>query len=351
MPTFAPDRLRAITRLIVSRMGADDDETKEVADHLVGANLAGHDSHGVGMLPTYVRLLQSKLLIPNQMLETVLDFGAVLVFDGRRGFGQRMAAEAVRHAMVRARELGACVLGLRNSAHVGRVGTYGEQAAQGGMAFIGYVNVADHHALAAPWGAGEARFGTNPFVTAVPSAEGPMLLDMATTTIAMGKARVARNKGVPVPDDSLLDGEGRPTTDPTRFIDEHVGAMLTFGRHKGSGLAVMCEIMAGAVVGGQRADEGDRGGILNSMFAVLIDLARIGDPKAISSAVEATKAYIRSARPAPGFDKVLLPGEPERQSAAVRATGIPVDDRTWEQIGEAASKLGITRAELEQANA
>lgn len=178
-----------------------------------------------------------------------------------------------------------------------------------------------------------------------------MLLDMATTTIAMGKARVARNKGIPVPNDCLLDAAGRPTNDPTHFIDEHVGAMLTFGRHKGSGLAVMCEIMAGAVAGGQRADEGDHGGILNSMFAVLIDLARIGDPAVISSAVEATKAHIRSARPAAGFDEVLLPGEPERRSAAARESGVPVDDRTWEQIGEAAAKLGITRAELEQANA
>ncbi|MGH7153701.1 MAG: malate/lactate/ureidoglycolate dehydrogenase [Acetobacteraceae bacterium] len=351
MPTFAPDQLRAMTQRIVRRMGSDAAETMEVADHLVRANLAGHDSHGVGMLPTYERLLQSGLLIPNQTLETVLDFGALLVLDARRGFGQRMAAEAVRRAMARARDLGACILGLRNSAHIGRVGTYGELATHAGMAFIGYVNVADHSDIAAPWGAGEPRLSTNPFVTAVPSAEGPMLLDMATTTIAMGKARIARNKGVPVPDDSLLDGEGRPTTDPTRFIDDRVGAMLTFGRHKGSGLAVMCEIMAGAVAGGQHAGEHAEGGILNSMFAVLIDLARIGDPAAIGTAVEAIKAHIRSARPAAGFNEILLPGEPERRSAADRATGIPVDDRTWEQICEAASRLGITRAELEQPNA
>ncbi len=350
MPTLTPDRLRAVISLIVRRMGSSEAETQEVADHLIRANLAGHDSHGVGMLPTYIRLLQEELLVPNQTLETVLDFGALLVLDARRGFGQRMAADAVRRAMARARELGACVLGLRNSSHIGRAGTYGELAASEGMAFIGYVNVSDHRDVAAPWGCGEARVGTNPFVTAVPGADGPMLLDMATTTIAAGKARIARNKGVPVPQDCLIDAEGRPTQDPTGFIDDRSGALLTFGRHKGSGLAVMCEIMAGAVAGGQRTDQPRRNGVLNSMFAVLIDLSRIGDRGNIIAGVEATRAHVRSARVAPGFSEILLPGEAERRAAAERAAGIPVDDRTWQQVCEAAAKLGITEAELERAN-
>ena len=172
---------------------------------------------------------------------------------------------------------------------------------------------------------------------------------MATTTIAAGKARVARNKGVPVPDGCLLDADGHPTTDPVPFIDDHIGALTAFGRHKGSGLAVMCEIMAGAVAGGQRAGEPNKGGILNSMFAVVIDLARFsGDVRA---GVEATRAHIRSSRLAPGFEAILLPGEPERRSAAARrAQGIPVDDRSWAQIVEAAGQLGIPQAALEQAN-
>ncbi len=353
MPTFTPDKLRAVTSLIVRRMGSNEAETAEVSDHLIRANLAGHDSHGVGMLPRYVTLLQDKLLVPNQTLETVVDFGALLVLDARRGFGQRMAAEAVRRAIDRARELGACVLGLRNSAHIGRVGTYGELAVASGMAFIGYVNVADHHDIAAPFGAGEARLGTNPFVTAVPGPNAePVVLDMATTTIAAGKARVARNKGVAVPPESLIDAEGRATTDPRGFIDDHTGALVTFGRHKGSGLAIMCEIMAGAVVGGKRAGETYQGGILNSMFAVITDLGRLNDPGSVAEGVAATAAHIRSSRLAPGFETILLPGEPERRSARERsAAGIPVDDMTWAQIREAAVSLGITEAELERANA
>ena len=259
MSTFTPDALRALTTLIVRRMGSAEAEAQEVADHLVRANLSGHDSHGVGMLPAYVRLLQDGLLVPNQAPQTVLDAGALLVIDARRGFGQRMTADAVRRAIVRARELGACVLALRNASHVGRIGTYAELAARAGCAFTAFVNVVDGRDIQAPWACAEPRLGTNPFCTAVPGPDGPaLMLDMATTTIAAGKARVAYNKGMPVPDDCLIDDEGRPTNDPTGFIRDRTGAMLSFGRHKGSGLAVMCEIMAGAVGGRRRAASSTR---------------------------------------------------------------------------------------------
>ncbi|HET7881820.1 MAG TPA: malate/lactate/ureidoglycolate dehydrogenase [Acetobacteraceae bacterium] len=351
MPTFSSRALHALTTLIVSRMGSSPEETEEVADHLVRANLAGHDSHGIGMLPAYIRIFQEGLLVPNQEPATVLDAGALLVIDARRGFGQRMAANAVRRAIGRARELGACVLALRNASHIGRIGTYGELATQAGCAFTAFVNVADTRDAQAPWGCAEARLGTNPFCTAVPGEDGPaLLLDMATTTIAAGKVRVAHNKGVAVPDDCLIDDAGRPTNDPSGFIRDRTGAMLSFGRHKGSGLAVMCEIMAAAIGGGQRADQPARGGILNSMLATVIDLSRLGDPQALMADVEATKAHIRTSRVAPGFDEVLLPGEPERRAARGRmADGIAVDDTTWREVREAAGKLGILEAEIDRA--
>jgi hydroxycarboxylate dehydrogenase B len=288
--------------------------------------------------------------VPNQTPQTVLDTGALLVIDARRGFGQRMAAEAVRSAIARARETGACVLALRNSAHVGRIGTYAELAARAGMAFTAFVNVADGRDIQAPWACAEPRLGTNPFCTAVPGSDGPaLLLDMATTTIAAGKARVAFNKGVPVPDGSLIDADAQPTNDPAGFIRDGTGVMLSFGRHKGSGLAVMCEIMAGAIGGGQRVDQPTRGGILNSMLATVIDLSRLGDPTAIVHDIEATKSHILSSRAAPGFAEVLLPGEPERRAARQRAQmGIEVDATTWHDIQEAAGKLGITEVEVDR---
>ncbi len=286
------------------------------------ANLSGHDSHGVGMLPAYVRLLQDGLLVPNQTPDTVLDAGALLVIDARRGFGQRMTADAVRRAIGRRARLGACVLALRNASHVGRIGTYGELATRAGCAFTAFVNVADHRDVQAPWACAEPRLGTNPFCAAVPGPDGPsLLLDMATTTIAAGKARVAYNKGAPVPDDCLIDAEGKPTNDPTGFIRDRTGALLSFGRHKGSGLAVMCEIMAGAIGGGQRADQPVTGGILNSMLATVIDLSRLGDPGGDRGRMSRPPRRISARRAtAPGFDEVLLPGEPERRCRA-RAGG------------------------------
>ncbi len=351
MPTLPPHALQAVAHLIARRMGSEEAEAAQVADHLVRANLAGHDSHGVGMLPTYVRLLHEGLLVPNQQADTVLDAGALLVIDARRGYGPRMAADAVRRAIARAKEIGACVLALRNSSHIGRVGTYAELAAAEGCAFTAFVNVADHHDVQATWGAAEPRLGTNPFCAAVPGPDGPaVMLDMATTTIAAGKARVAYNKGVSVADGCLIDSAGNPTNDPTGFIRDHTGALRAFGTHKGSGLAVMCEIMASAVAGGQGAFHAAKGGVLNSMLATVIDVSKLGDPAAVAANIEAVKAHVKSARPATGCDEVLIPGEPERRHAARRrAEGIEVDDTTWRDMRSAAETLGITTAEFDQA--
>ncbi len=350
MLTFSSDALYAVTHLIATRMGSAKDEADEVADHLVRANLAGHDSHGVGMLPTYVRLLGDGLLVPNQTLETVLDEGALLVLDAKRGYGQRMGAEAIRRGIAKAREMGACVLSLRNSAHIGRIGTYAEQCAAAGMAFISFVNVADHHYAQAPYATAEALLGTNPFTAAVPGADGTpaAMLDMATTPIAGGKVRVAYNKGIEVAEGSLIDADGNPTNDPTGYIRDRTGALVSFGKHKGSGLAIMAEIMTTAIAGGQRADEPAKGGTMNSMLATIIDVSRLGGVQRVADQVAATRTHITSARRAPGFDEILLPGDPERRYAAERKVkGIPVDETTWRDIRAAAAKVGISDSEFD----
>ena len=353
MPVFTPEALYNVTHLISRRMGSEEAEAAEVADHLVRANLAGHDSHGVGMLPTYVRILHENLLVPNQTPEIVVDTGALLVIDARRGYGQRMAANAVRMGIERAKQVGACVLALRNAAHIGRIGTYGELAAANGCVFTAFVNVSDHRDAQATWGAAEPRLGTNPFCAAVPGEDGPaVMLDMATTTIAAGKARVAYNKGVPVAEGCLIDSSGNPTTDPTEFIRDKTGALRSFGTHKGGGLAIMCEIMATAIAGGQGAAHFAQAkhGVMNSMLATIIDTSQLGDPAKIAADIQATKAHIKSARPAPGFDEVLVPGEPERRYAEQRrAKGIEVDTQTWTDIRAAALSLGITDAEFDRA--
>ena len=220
---------------------------------------------------------------------------------------------------------GACVLALRNSAHIGRIGTYGEH---GRGVRHGLRRLRQRRRRSADAGAvwlPRAAAGHQPVLRRDPRRGGaPLLLDMATTAIAFGKARVARNKGVPVPEGVLIDAEGRPTTDPTELVADRTGALLSFGLHKGSGLAVLCEMLAAALIGGQRADEPQRGGIVNSMTAVVIDLGHLGDPAAIRAGVDASAAFIKSSATAPGFAEILLPGDPERRAAAKRnAEGHP----------------------------
>ena len=186
-----------------------------VAEHLVLANLKGHDSHGVGMVPTYVHGLKLGFLNPNASIETVHDKKSVVVLDGKSGFGQVVGIQATERLIELTRQRGLACVGLRNSYHLGRIGTYGELCAQAGLVSIHFVNVAGHEPNVAPWGGREARFHTNPFCCEVPR-EGklPIVLDMATTTIAFGKVRVAHFAGQDVPNETLIDHTGQPTNRP-----------------------------------------------------------------------------------------------------------------------------------------
>jgi uncharacterized oxidoreductase len=354
MPAISASRLRDLAFTIVRAMGGGEAEAAVVAEHLAAANLAGHDSHGVGMLPDYVRMLGLGLLVPNQELRVVSDAGAVLVLDAGRGFGQRMAREAMDVAAERARRQGAVVVALRNSSHVGRIGAYGEQCAALGLVSVHFVNVGDHAPHQAPFGCGDARLGTNPFCAALPDGAGgaAVLLDMATSAIAFGKARVARNKGVPVPADTVIDREGRSTTDPLPLVDRQEGALRAFGAHKGSGLAILCELLGGALTGGItiQPEHPREGGIVNSMLSIVMDPAAFGEPAAIAREVGAVGSWIKASPPAAGTAEVLLPGEPERRTRSAReAQGVPIDDKSLADILAAGRSLGLSQAELDRA--
>lgn len=352
MPTIRADQLHRLAATIVAGTGSSPDEAKAVADHLVEANLTGHDSHGVGMLPDYVRMFRNGLLVPNQQLKVVRDAGAVLVLDAGRGYGQAMARDAMALGIARAKELGAAIVGLRDSSHVGRIGFWAEQCAAAGLVSLHFVNVADHDPLQAPFGALTARLGTNPFCVALPDADGkPMLLlDMATSAIAFGKARVARNKGVPVPAGVLIDEHGAPTTDPTRYVDERKGTLVSFGLHKGSGLAIFCEVLGAALIGGMTiAPKHERhDGIVNSMFSVLVDPASFGDLGAMRAEVQAVIDYIKASPAVPGVEAILMPGEPEKLAKAQRgAAGIPIDPKSLADIMAAGVSLGLDAQALQ----
>src|SRR5262245_47108190 len=233
MPIVDGERLRRLAREVCERMGAAAADAALVADHLVDANLAGHDSHGIGMLPTYVTLWQSDLLRPAMHASVVSERGPILVIDGQLGFGQVIAKEAMDLGMARAGRDGAAIVALSNSAHIGRIGHWSELCAKGGFASVHFVNVVSHEPVVAMYGAAEPALSTNPFSAAMPARDGSaaVLLDMATSKIAVGKVRVAFNRGVPVPEGCLIDAAGAPTTDPGCFFPKRSGALKAMGEH------------------------------------------------------------------------------------------------------------------------
>jgi uncharacterized oxidoreductase len=346
--------LHAFVVAIWRAAGSEAREAKLVADHLVEANLAGHDSHGVGMIPRYVLSCREGELKLNAHAEVVRDAGAVLTIEGGRGFGQVVAFEAMERGIERAKSLGVCAVGLRNAHHIGRIGHWAEQCARAGLVSFHFVNVAGDP-LVAPFGGIDRRFGTNPFCAAFPRAgRTPLVLDFATSAIAAGKVRVAYNKGVEVPPDCLIDEEGQPTRDPGALFDAtRHGALRAFGGavagHKGSGLAVMCEILAGALTGGFTTHAESivtSHAIVNCMMSVIVDPAAFDAPSGEREA-QAFVDWLKATRREAGVDEILLPGERENATRRMRGEhGIPVDATSWAQIVDAARVAGVAEPEI-----
>ncbi len=344
------DRLRSFVADIVAAGGSRPDEAAEVARHLVEANLKGHDSHGVGMIPSYVRALRIGHLKPNVTLATTRALGPIGVFDGGQGYGQMMARAATAWAVERAKESGLGVFALRNTHHVGRVGTYGEQAAEAGLVSIFFVNVLIVPGRVAPWGGIAGRLGTDPICITFPGQGGkpPFVLDFATSRIAAGKVRVALNEKKKVPVGWIIDAEGQDSTEPGTFFGRSPadggGALLPFGEHKGSGLGVACELLAGVLAGaGAMHENVPNRGVQNGMFAILIDPLNFADREWLEAEMDRLIGWVKSAPPRPGVDAVLVAGEPERIAMARRLKdGIPIDDTTWGEMVAAAKDSGVT---------
>lgn len=339
--------LRGLVTRILRAGGANEDEAVTTADHLVLANLSGHDSHGVGLLPGYSDSLEHGRLVANQKPEVVSEFGSIAVWDGHGGFGQVIARDAMRWAIATAREHGVAVHGLRNTHHIGRVGTYGEMAAEAGMVSVHFVNgTAGVGPQVAPFGGREARHLTNPVCIAVPgTATTPAtILDFATSRIAMGKVRVAHNSGKTLMEGVLLDHAGEPTTDPGAMFSTPRGVVLPFGEHKGSGLALACDLLCGAIVGMGTLREAHppENGVRNGMLSFVLDPARMASRDFMEAEIDGLIAWVKSSAAIDPAAPVLVAGEPERMARARRmAEGIPIDDTTWREICDTAARLQV----------
>jgi len=338
--------LRAMAARIFEAGRSRGEEAGIVADHLVEANLRGHDSHGVGMIPRYIANLNAGTVVPNSKGRVLREDGAFLVYDGERGYGQVVAREATLRGIAKARRDGVAVVALRNAHHIGRVGTYGELCAEAGLVSLHFVNVHGHAAIVAPHRGSDARLSTNPVCIAVPAAEPgrPVILDMATSRVAMGKVRVAKNKGETLAPGLVMDAAGLPSNDPGVMFASPRGALMPFAEHKGYALAFICELLAGAIGGGGTLKPANQqqGTITNSMLAFVIDPARLAEPGWIAEEMRAIIGYVTASPPAKAEEPVLVPGDPERLSRAKRMKeGVPVDPETWREILAAAESLGL----------
>jgi uncharacterized oxidoreductase len=343
-------RMEVLVRRIFEAAGSGEREATLVARHLVEANLRGHDSHGIGMIPAYIENALAGSLPLNQVLRVDLDTGPLVVCDAGIGLGQAMAHDAMVIGIERARAHGTCIVGLRNAHHIGRIGHWAEQCATEGLVSIHFVNVASRPMVAPPGGT-RARMGTNPLAIGIPrpGAE-PIVVDFATSRWAVGKVRVAHNKGETLPPGILLDAEGRDTADPAQLFAQAPGALLTMGEHKGWGLSLACELLTGALLNaeplaGERTDPA----IINSMLTVIVSPEQLTSAGAFASKLEAVLAWVQS-ETREGRPAVRLPGEPERETRATRLRdGIPVDPNTWREVMQAAAQVGLREADLSAA--
>ncbi|HEV7455444.1 MAG TPA: malate/lactate/ureidoglycolate dehydrogenase [Roseococcus sp.] len=349
MPRLSSEGLIALVAAMLVRVGAEAAVARQVAADLVEANLQGHDSHGMQLVPRYVANVEKGLITPNAAAQQVGGMGALALWDGGMGFGQMVGRQATAAGIAAAREHGLAGFGLRNTHHLGRIGAYAEMAVAEGMIGLFFVNAVSGVPFVAPFGGADGRMGTNPICIGIPKSPHPILLDFATSAIAVGKVKVAFNAGKQVPAGALVTHEGEASTDPAVIYGQGPrGALQPFGGHKGYGLALVCEILGGALTGGgtnQPATPNDRG-IVNGMLGILLDPARLAETPAFAAEVDAISDHVMAS--APG--RVILPGEPERRARAERvAQGIPLDDVTWGDLSATATRLGLPEGQIRAA--
>ena len=339
-----PDRLRTLTTSIFRAAGCDAAEAERIATHLVEANLVGHDSHGVLRVPSYIQWLKAGKVLAGQSIKVVFENEALAVVDGQFGFGQTIGEQAAHLGVAKCKEHGVSVIALRNSGHLGRIGDWPLMAAKANLLSLHFVNTTGAGILVAPFGGTQRRLSANPIAAGVPiTGRPPIVLDMSACTIAEGKIRVALNKGVPVPENCIIDAQGQPTTDPKVFYADPPGAILSIAGHKGYGLAVVCEILAGALTGGGCSNPKNADRVINGMFSIYLDPTRFQDNTAYTTDVAGFIAWVKSsAKATPGGD-ILMPGEIEERTKAQRLRdGIVIDDTTWGQIEATAKSVGVT---------
>jgi uncharacterized oxidoreductase len=338
--TVAASKLVDLVAAIMQGGGCDAHEAAMVARRLVDSNLVGHDSHGVIRVGKYLEWMRNGWLRANQSPTIVFESDTIAIIDGNRGFGQVVGEFAGRTGTAKAARTGIAMVGLRNCGHLGRVGDWAELAAAEGQVSLHFLNTSGAQRVA-PFGGSDRRLSTNPITVGVPVAGGdPVILDVTTSMVAEGKLLVASNKGEKVPPGWIIDKHGKPTTDPKDFYDG--GALLTVGAHKGSGLSIIADLLAGAISTGRSSDPEDTV-LRNNMLSIYIAPAVYDSDGGVAREVARFVEWVKASPPSVPGQPVLLPGEVERATRVKRnAQGIAIDDQTWKDLIAAAASVGVS---------
>ena len=358
MIKVAADDLRELVRDIFVAAGCSREEGERLGKSLVGANLTGHDSHGVVRVPRYLEGLADGSFARDQKVEIIRETPVLAVIDAKYGLGQTTAPQAVEIGIAKCRTMGLSAVAMRNSGHVGRVGEWAEMAAEAGLVSIHFVNAAGS-LLVAPFGGVDRRMSTAPYAIGVPRpGEEPLILDFATSLVAEGKVLVASQGGKALPPNALIAPDGTMSGDPallygplepngSRDYKKGEGAIRAFGEHKGSGLAFMVELLGGSLTGTGAAQEGRRWA--NGMLSIYIDPKQLDPEEFFPADVKRYVAFFKSSRPSEPGGEVLVPGEPEIRTRRQRlAEGIPLPEDTWARLVAAARSVGLDEARIER---
>jgi 3-hydroxyisobutyrate dehydrogenase len=346
---FPEPRLRAFGERVLGGVGVAPGVAGTVLDCLLEADRRGVHTHGLLRLPAYCAQVRSGEVDAAADPVVVQEEGATALVDGRFAFGAVSGTFAADDAVRRALDHGIAATAVRNGNHFGSAGHYSLRIARRGL--VGLV-ACNTPAAMAPWGASDSRLGNNPLSIAAPAVGGrpPLVADMALSAVSRGRIKLAELNGEEIPPTWALDPSGAPTSDPAAAL---AGALLPVGGHKGSGLAVAIEALTAALsgagisprlvntglTGAPGAESAERG---SGYLVIAIDPARFAGREAFASRLGDLVDELKAARLAPGFEEVLVPGEPEHLlELTAEVDGVPLPAPTLEALEALAAGEGI----------
>lgn len=343
MPIVQADRLTKIGTTLLRASGASQEEADAVAVGCVNANLAGHDSHGIIAIPTYIDRIKAGHIVPGAKFEIVQESPTTAVIDGHWGFGFHVNAKAMQLIIDKAKTSNVAACTVFRQSHVGRLAAYPMMATKEGMIGLATADSGRSPKVVAPFGGREARLGTNPISIAVPSdLDAPFYLDMATSAVAAGKVMLSVARGEQVPTGWIVGADGKQTTDPTQL--RKGGALLPLGGtegYKGSGLAAMVEVLCGLLTGLGFGVE-PTGRHNDGCFMAVFNVAAFRPLAGFKKEVAEFARYLKATPPSVGSPGVFYPGEVEHmREVERRKSGIDIEDATWEKLRALANTHGL----------